>query len=500
VEQLCARLADRFRLLTAGARTAVPRQQTLRATLDWSHALLGEHERAVLRRLAIFPGSFTMDAASAVAAGASIDEFAVIDVLSQLVSRSLVMADTAADAARYRLLETTRAYAQEKLAEAGETSGVRRRHAWFFRDAFERVSADWLRLSDRDWHATYAPELANIRAALDWAFAGDGDSELGIALAGASGPLWSTLGLFGEGVHRLERAAARIDSSTPAAYQARLWNWLGRLLDEAPARARPALEHAVELYRRLGDGLGLGISLARLGRVLTLMGEFAHAEAALSEARPLLARVALPQALDYYFFNFAFLKAFTGDLPCARANYEQSLAIGRDAGNEFSVLATIGNLANVNWALGDLDAAAASLRELQALARSSRVSTRRLLGFALMNLAGVLVEKGAVDEALSLQREGLPLVKESGSAWLFADHVALRAARAGKLQSAGRLAGYADSVHAANGAARQFIEARTRDRLAAVLREKLPADEVDRLLAEGARMSEDEACRLALEA
>jgi len=499
VEQINLRLADRFRLLTAGARTALPRQQTLRATLDWSYGLLTEPERVVLRRLAIFPGGFTVEAASSVASDEYIDEYAVIDVLSQLVSRSLVIADMTTNATRYRLLETTRAYALEKLVEVGETHAINRRHGQFFRETFDRVFDHWLQTSDTEWHSEYAPELGNIRTALDWAFGPDGDAELGVALAGASGPLWSTLGLFNEGVQRLELAGARIDSSISEPNQARLWNWLGRLLDEAPLRARPALERSVELYRRIGDELGLGISLARLGRVLTLMGKFDQAEAALSEARPFLEYAPIPQARNYYFFNSGFLNAFSGDLGAARRNYEKALIIERQAGNEFALLATMGNLANVNWALGDLDAAAASLREQEALLRGSRVRTNRLLGFALMNLSGVLTEKGEVDEALMLAREGLPLVRESGSAWLFIDHVALRAARAGKLDSAGRLAGYADAVHAANGAARQFIEARTRDQLHAVLREALPSHELDRLLAEGAKMSEDEACRLALE-
>jgi predicted ATPase len=129
IEQINARLHDRFKLLTGGTRSALPRQQTLRATFDWSFDLLAEQERAVLRRLAIFAGGFTLEAASAVAADAAIDEYAVIDLLSQLVARSLVVADTSDAGARYRLLETTRAYALEKLAEAEEIDAIQRRQA-----------------------------------------------------------------------------------------------------------------------------------------------------------------------------------------------------------------------------------------------------------------------------------------------------------------------------------------------------------------------------------
>jgi predicted ATPase len=139
VEQINARLGDRFRLLTGGSRTSLPRQQTLRGTLDWSHALLTEHERLVLRRLAIFSGGFTLEAVSAVASDESIDEFAVTDVVSQLVARSLLAVDTTAADARYRLLDTTRAYALEKLNDAGEIDAIRRRHAKYFRELFSAL-------------------------------------------------------------------------------------------------------------------------------------------------------------------------------------------------------------------------------------------------------------------------------------------------------------------------------------------------------------------------
>ncbi|TMG82141.1 MAG: tetratricopeptide repeat protein [Betaproteobacteria bacterium] len=499
VEQINARLGERFRLLTGGSRTALPRQQTLRATLDWSYDLLAEDERIALRRLAIFSGSFTVEAASAVASDATIDAFAVIDLLSQLVARSLVVADTSAVDTRYRLLETTRAYALEKLAEVGETESCKRRHAEYFRDLFDRAPEDWLRKPDAAWHATYVPELINVRAALDWALGHDGDCAIGTAIAGASGPLWSTLGLFGEGVQRLEAAVARIEPDTRESDQARLWLWLGRLVDEAPAQARPYLERAAELYRRLGDPLGLGLSLARLGRVLAFMGKFDQSEAVLTEARPLLERAGQPRALGFYFFNFAYLKSLSGDPVTARRYYEQSLALDRDAGDEFAVLATLGNLANVTWALGDLDAAAASFRQQIAVLRDSPVSTKRLLGYALSNLAGVLTERGDLSEALAAAREGLPLVREDGSAWIFVDHVALRAALAGKLSNAARLAGYADHSWTAKEATRHPIEARARASVHALLREKLVPDALERFFAEGAKMREDEACRLALE-
>jgi len=228
------------------------------------------------------------------------------------------------------------------------------------------------------------------------------------------------------------------------------------------------------------------------------MGQFDRAEAALTEARPLLERAG-PRALGYYLFNFAFLKSQAGDAVAARTHYEQSLALDRSTGFESRALATLGNLANVSWALGDLDSAEASLLQQLALVRDSPFRTGRQLGWTLASLAGVLTERGELDDALVAAREGLPLLLEAGSAWQHMDVLALRAALVGRLSDAAHLAGYADSAFADHGAARHPISHRNhRIPVQALLREKLPPEELERLLAEGAKMSEDDACEIAL--
>jgi predicted ATPase/DNA-binding winged helix-turn-helix (wHTH) protein len=499
IEQINARLGDRFRLLTSGARAALPRQRTLRAALDWSHDLLGDDERLVLRRLAIFPGSFTVEAASSVAAHARIDELAVVDLLSQLVARSLVIADTSAGATRYRLLETTRAYAQEKLCEADELAETAHRHGVHYRTFFAQAPADFLRLPDNRLREVYVPELDHVRAALDWAFGPDGDAAIGIALAGTSGPLWGTLGLFAEGARRMEAAIDRIQQETPESQQALLWRQLGRLVDEAPRRARPAFERAAELYRRVDDRLGLAHTLLQLGKVLAFMGCFDEAATRLGEAHELLDNAAPPWLWALHSFNTGFLKNITGDLAGARIHYERSRALFLEAGDDFTALAAFGNLANVMWSLGDLEAAKAAYHEQLAIARVSPMRTKRFLGYALGNLAGVLIERGELDEALAAGREALPLLLEDGTAWIFVSHFALLAALAGNPRNAARLAGYVDFTWGAQQAACPPNEVRLRERVREALHAQLPADDLERLRGEGARLTELEACRLALE-
>ena len=156
-------------------------------------------------------------------------------------------------------------------------------------------------------------------------------------------------------------------------------------------------------------------------------------------------------------------------------------------------------LADITWALGDLDAALAAALETVAHQRNSPLARKYIFGLALINLAGVRTERGELYEALAAAREGLPLLQEAGYAWNVLDHLALRAALAGKPVNAARIAGYADSKYTAEESTRQPNEARARERLQALLHEKLDPDELQRLLAEGAKLSEDEACRVALE-
>jgi len=500
IEQINARLADRFRLLTGGARTALTRQQTLRATLDWSYDLLAEGERIVLQRLAVFPGSFNVDAASAVASDAKIDEFAVIDLLSQLVTRSLVVIEPRAAATRYRLLETTRAYALEKLAETEETADVTRRHARYFGELFERAPDDWLRMRDADWHETYLPELDHVRAALDWSLGCEGEEAMAVALAGASGPLWTTLSLYGEGARRMEAAAARIVPGIAEPHQARLWLWLGVLTRAGtPTRALAASEQAVKLYRQLDDPVQLAYSSVRLARNLAVAGQFEESAAVLAEALPRLENCGLPRLLALYHGSVASLKVFTGDPVAARLHFQQAMTLFREAGNEISALESISNLADVSWTLGDLAAAEASLREYVAM-RGKPFVRRAGLGAALGNLAGVLTERGQLDQALDAAREGLPLIAEAGSAWAYMDHFALRAALAGKHENAAHLAGYADAMYASKQARRPPNELHARARLEEILKQHFDCTNLKKLLRAGGCMSEAGVCSMALEA
>jgi predicted ATPase/DNA-binding winged helix-turn-helix (wHTH) protein len=196
VRVVAAGLRDRFGLLTSGRRTALPRHRTLRATLDWSYNLLPETEAAMLRRLAIFAGGFALDAV--IALTADLRETEVLDRITNLAGKSLIVADPHDGPGYYRLLETTRLYALEKLREHGEYQRTARQHARYYLALTTRAEAESGTRNDADWLASHGRHLDNLRAALDWAFSADGDAETGAALTVGVVPLWIKLSLMNE--------------------------------------------------------------------------------------------------------------------------------------------------------------------------------------------------------------------------------------------------------------------------------------------------------------
>ena len=213
VRGVASRLDDRFHLLTRGRRTALPRHQTLRAALDWSYELLSENERSVMRQLGVFAGRFTMNAAIAIAADAGIDALQVDQILADLIDKSLVMSDAGSGTVYYRLTDTARAYALERLTEHHEKESVVGRHARYQLALFERSHADWETQPTAEWLSVYAPQVDDLRSAHDWAFSTGGDAELGVALTVAAVPLWFEMALMEECRKRAERALAALEQA-----------------------------------------------------------------------------------------------------------------------------------------------------------------------------------------------------------------------------------------------------------------------------------------------
>jgi predicted ATPase/DNA-binding winged helix-turn-helix (wHTH) protein len=256
IEALAARLDDRFGLLTGGRRTALPRHQALRATLDWSYELLSGPEGVVLRRLAVFAGPFSLDAAAAVAASPELAARDVIEGLLGLVAKSLVVARGAGAVARYRLLDTTRAYALEKLEMSGER--LSHHHAEYYRHLFEQAEVECETRPTVEWLDDYGWCIDNLRAALDWAFSPGGDASIGVALTAAAVPLWMHLWLFDECHGRAEQALAALAAGEDrdARREMNLYGALGASLRYSKGtvpEAEAAYQKALALAEKLDD-------------------------------------------------------------------------------------------------------------------------------------------------------------------------------------------------------------------------------------------------------
>jgi predicted ATPase/DNA-binding winged helix-turn-helix (wHTH) protein len=300
IEQVAIGLHDRFALLTGGRRTALARHRTLRATLDWSHDLLPEAERQLLRRLAVFPAGFTLDAAAAVMADTAFDLLAVTNGIANLVAKSLVALDKSEGAARWHLLETIRAYALEMLVKHGEVDVAARHHASHFRDLFALVapnpdSRPWI---DDDL-ARRVREIDSVRAALDWSFSATGDVAIGVHLTAAYAPVWLYLSLMAECRQRCERALAGLTPASTAERRVEIWLQiaLGMAMIETMGPAEQAtavLTTALEAAVILDDLDAQARALTMLSTTAIFRGEYGKVRSAVERLEQVARRLGDP--------------------------------------------------------------------------------------------------------------------------------------------------------------------------------------------------------------
>ena len=369
VETVSARLNDCFRVLTGGDATVLPRQQTLRASIDWSYDLLDVAERVLLRRLAVFAGGWTLEAAEAVCAGGDVDRDAVADLLTHLVDKSLVEFDRTAG--RYRLLETVRQYAMELLVASGEADGLRTRHLRFFVALAERARAEMTGPEQALWLAGMDLERPNLLAAHAWCDQVAEGAELGLRLAYCVKGYWVNRGLmqlgYGLTVEALKRARAGDRSSTHCAAlfnAGQLAYFMGRY-----AEARGYLEESLAIARELGDAYRISQPLQPLGGACLGQGDLAtarrHLEEALQRARSLGEQREIAAALN----ALAQLQRVEGSLDVAETLFDESIAIARQRGDSESIAIGMLNRAMISISRHDSAAASRMLQEVLAINR-----------------------------------------------------------------------------------------------------------------------------------
>lgn len=373
VENIAGRLSDCFRLLTVGDRTALPRQQTLRASIDWSYNLLSEAERTLLRRLAVFAGGWTLEAAESVCAGNGLHEKNILELLMCLVEKSLVIAESEGE--RYRLLETVRLYAEEQLIQSGEEESVRTRHLAFYLALAEQASEELVGPAQGVWLTRLDLERENILSAHRWCDRAKEGVRPGLRLVFSIKHYCHYRGLLDLGY---------------------------RMMDEA--LSRPGAEERTLTRSRVLFGAG------QLG---CFMGHYGEALRYLDESLSIAREIGDTQRVAAVLQPLGIASLGLGDVTTARRYLEEALALAQELGEKRQFASAMNALAQLHRMESNLDAAEPLYESFLTLARE--LGDRELIAIGLLNLAMVAIGRGSGGRPREMLREVLAIVDEIGS-------------------------------------------------------------------------------------
>ncbi|HTS14274.1 MAG TPA: tetratricopeptide repeat protein, partial [Candidatus Sulfotelmatobacter sp.] len=495
VEQIAARLDDRFRLLTGGSRTALARHQTLRATIDWSYDLLADAERAVLRRLSVFAGGASLEAAEAVCAGDGVDALDILDALGRLVEKSLVFTDPTAAEARFRLLETVRDYARGRLVEAAEAEGTMRAHRDWYLALVDAASqaffqgpepVEWLRRLDR--------EHDDLRAALEWSLAEPGEGLAGLRMASGLWRFWEIRGHLTEGRSLLERAinAAGGDISP---LRANAFTGAGNLafMQGDFQAASTFHEASLALHREMGERQSVAYAANNLANTAVQLGDHARARALYEEAVAACRAIGDTRGVAFGSINLADVATREGDLAAARALHEEILSTIRARGDRWTEAFALDTFARATSRAGDREAARSL--HVEALAILEELGDRRGVARVLTNLAELALADGDTPRARDLFRRSLGIRQELGDmpGLARAMEYLASAVAADDAEAAARIYGAAESLREAIRAAVPPQAAAAREQHLADLEHRLGSEPFEAARREGRLMTPNEA-------
>jgi predicted ATPase/DNA-binding winged helix-turn-helix (wHTH) protein len=494
------RLDARLQLLTRGARNAPARQQTLRAALQWSHGLLSPAEQAVFRRLGVFAGSFSLQAAQRVAHGASADDWELLDHLGALVDKSLVVVE-AGEPPRYRLLESARAFAAEQLDAAGEARDARLALMHAMLERLRAADDEHMAMPALPWLDRQLPDLDNLRAALDTALHADRHAAAELAARASFFYVMAGLGAEGERACIATRATVDADDA-PLALRARHrlgtahlgMGWMLTL-----RTALDAAQDAVAMYRKLDDPRRLYQALRHLIALLERDRQLAPAQALIDEMR----RLEQPDWPAALLRNRRWIEAhhlkIAGDVEGCRRMFHEDMQRARDEGDERAAWIAAHNAAVADLALDRtaraLDVIAPAVAEIRAR------GLERQFAVQVAMMANVLVDLGDLSRAEPVVRESVSLLLLNGMLWWFCDALSCVPALAGDFDGAARLHGWADAqTHRRAGGQRGLVSLKLRARVLAMMEGRLDAERQARLVQEGAALDDDAVAAIVLRA
>jgi non-specific serine/threonine protein kinase len=460
VDELSQRLDQRFALLTDGSRAALPRHRTLRSMLDWSYDLLSELDRAMLRRLAVFAGGWTLASAEQVCAGVGVDASDVFEQLTSLVDKSLVVTDEQAGATRYRMLETVRQYAQDRLRDSGEESQWRSSHLACFVALGAEFNREVIGTKQHAWLARIASEHDNLRAALAWSIEASPLDGLGLAVA--LDAFWRIRGFLAEGREWFARLldVVPIDLRTRLRARGLYAAALFAILQGDYAPGKGLLQESLMLFREIDDPRNVAYALDSLAYLAIEQGEYPEAEARAREAVDLLRARSSREGLCFSLIHLAISLRHQGHWAAAHESYQQSLVIARELGTPWEIGTALREIGLAECDEGHCDLALKHLAEA-------------------MTILHGLGDRPGVIESL----EGL---------------AALAAATAAPRRAA-RLWGAADALQQEMGGTRSVNQSIAYEHQVKPVRAVLTAEAFDQAWDEGRAMPLDDAVRYALD-
>jgi non-specific serine/threonine protein kinase len=511
--QIDSRLDDRFHLLTVGERTAVPRQQSIQATLDWSYALLSESGRMVLCRLTVFAGGWTLEAAESVCAADPLAAGEILDLLSALVDQSLVLKEEREGQARFRMLETIRQYASEKWNDSTDSAAIRWRHLEFFLRLAADAEPQLKGAGQVDWLNRLELEHDNLRAALAWSKQSPGLNESGLRLAGALGIFWDVRGLFSEGRAQLASVLSGQLASEPTAARAKALYMAGCMAysqGDYPATCA-VLEESLAICHALGPAgrRGLADALIKLGDMQTEVGDYATAFALMSDALSSMRELQDVRGTAKALWQLGYCASRSGDYEQAVRHFAEALPLTRQLGDKQDTAIILTGLAELALRQGDY--ARATSLEAESLQLRRTLGEKWGIAASLGNLAWIALHRTDLTRAARLLRVSLRLRRELGDrggiAWCLekmAELALIRAQRESDSHSAGdwrravRLFGAAESVRARFGSAVDRVDRQAHEQQLGSLRAHFDAVAFGALWAEAQAMSLEQAVASAL--
>ena len=410
--QIEERMGERFRLLTTGAATAPTRHQTLRAAVEWSYDLLPEPERLMFRRLSVFAGGFSLEAAEEVPAGDDFDEFEALELLSELVDKSLVSGDPMDGKVRYKMLESLRQFGAEKLSDSGEEGSVRGRHVDWFLNLADRAEPELQSSEQLMWLDRLQEELDNFRQALAWS-AGANSPEAGLKLAAALRGFWELRDLPTEGREWLDRALLNPGQS-PLDVQVKALNAAGVLASVKGDHRRAVSFFAESLgfARQIGDKEGAARALVNLGNTAREQGDYAEARSLFLESLKIMQDEGDKRGIALSFQALGNISWLQGDFAEARSLFDRSLEIYRELNAPWAVAILLINLGSVSYRIGDLSATGALWQESERIMRG--LGHRRGISLAVSNLGALAWAESDFGRARSYFQESLEIRREFG--------------------------------------------------------------------------------------